>query len=58
MERKISGLESESYDEVNRLREDNASISQQVNQLNFLVSKMKSEIAEKDNMLGRSMNNN
>jgi hypothetical protein len=58
MERKISGLESESYEEVNRLREDNASISQQMNQLNFLVSKLKSEIAEKDNMLGRSMNNN
>jgi chromosome segregation ATPase len=58
MERKINGLESESYDEVNRLREDNASISPEVNQLNFLVSKLKSEIAEKDNMLGRSMNNN
>jgi len=40
------------------LREDNGAMSQQINQLNFLISKLKSEIAEKDNMLGRSMNNN
>jgi hypothetical protein len=33
-------------------------MSQQINQMNFLISKLKSEIAEKDNMLGRSMNNN
>lgn len=33
-------------------------MSQQINQLNFLISKLKSEIAEKDNMIGRSMNTN
>jgi len=33
-------------------------MSQQVNQLNYLISKLKSEIAEKDNMLGRSLNDN
>jgi uncharacterized protein (DUF3084 family) len=40
------------------LREDNGAMSQQINQLNFLISKLKSEIAEKDNMIGRSMNTN
>lgn len=29
-------------------------MNQQLNQLNYLVSKLKSEIAEKDNMIGRS----
>ena len=33
-------------------------MSQQLNQLNFLISKLKSEIAEKDNLIGRSINNN
>lgn len=40
------------------MREDNGAMSQQINQLNFLISKLKSEIAEKDNMIGRSMNTN
>lgn len=58
MERKINDIESEKFDELNRLREDNNAMSQQINQLNFLISKLKSEIADKDNLLGRSMNNN
>lgn len=31
-------------------------MSQQLNQLSYLVSKLKSEISEKDNMIGRSYN--
>jgi len=31
-------------------------MSQQLNQLNYLISKLKGEIAEKDNMIGRSIN--
>ena len=33
-------------------------MNQQLNQLNYLISKLKSEIAEKDNMIGRSLNDN
>jgi predicted nucleic acid-binding Zn-ribbon protein len=40
------------------LREDNTTMSQQINQLNYLISKLKSELAEKDMMIGRSMNDN
>lgn len=40
------------------MRQDNAELNQQLNHLNYLISKLKSEIAEKDSMLGRNYNDN
>jgi len=43
---------------VNKLRQDCADFSQQINHLNYLISKLKQEISEKDNLIGRSLNDN
>ncbi len=54
----IQSLQSEQSEQVDKYRQDNAQLQQQVNTLNYLVGKLKSEIAEKDMMLGRSTNDN
>ena len=43
---------------MNRLQEDNTGMSQQINQLNYLISKLKSELNEKDSLIGRSLHDN
>lgn len=40
-DRQIQEIESEKCDEINNLRQDNAEMSQQLNHLNHLVSKLK-----------------
>jgi predicted RNase H-like nuclease (RuvC/YqgF family) len=40
------------------LTQDRADLEEKVNQLSYLLSKLKAEIAEKDNMIGRSVNDN
>lgn len=57
-DRQIQDVENEKADEIGHLRQDNADMSQQINHLNYLVNKLKSEIAEKDSMIGRSYNDN
>ncbi len=42
---RISELERESAEENSKLRQDNTDLSEQVNQLNYLLSKVKSELA-------------
>lgn len=37
---------------------ENSDFSQQVTHLNYLITKLKSEVAEKDSMLGRSYADN
>ncbi len=41
MERRLNDVEAERTEEVSHLREENVAISQQLNQLNYLVSKLK-----------------
>jgi predicted RNase H-like nuclease (RuvC/YqgF family) len=43
---------------MNRLRQDRSDLTEQVNQLNYILTKVKNELAEKDNMIGRSVSNN
>ena len=57
-DRQIQDVENEKADEIGHLRQDNADLTQQINHLNYLVNKLKSEIAEKDSMIGRSYNDN
>ena len=57
-DRQIQEIESDKCDEINNLRQDNADMNQQLSHLNHLVNKLKSEIAEKDSMIGRSYNDN
>ena len=57
-DRQINDLEAERNEEISRLRQDNSDLSQQTNHLNYLISKLKSEISEKDNMIGRNYNDN
>ena len=40
------------------MRQDKADCGEQINQLNYLLSKVKNELAEKDNMIGRSVSSN
>jgi len=51
-------LERDFEDENAKLRQDRADNIEQINQLNYLLSKVKSELADKDNMIGRSMTGN
>ncbi len=46
-ERVIQEMEAEKNEEINRLRSDNSDIEHKMNQLNYLVSKYKSDLAEK-----------
>ena len=57
-DRVIQELEAEKNDEINRLRSDNADYEHKINQLNYLVSKYKSDLAEKENMIGKSYHDN
>jgi len=43
---------------MNRLRQDRSDLTEQVNQLNYILTKVKNELAEKDNMIGRSVSDN
>lgn len=51
-------MERDFEDENAKLRQDRADNIEQINQLNYLLSKVKSELADKDNMIGRSMTGN
>jgi uncharacterized phage infection (PIP) family protein YhgE len=57
-DRQIQDIENDRNDEATKLRQDNSELSQQLNNYNYLVSKLKSELAEKDNILGRNYNDN
>jgi K+/H+ antiporter YhaU regulatory subunit KhtT len=57
-EREIGELDAEKAEEVAKLRQDSADLSQQNNHLNYLLSKLKQELAEKDNLIGRSLHDN
>jgi chromosome segregation ATPase len=55
---KILELEGEYENEINKLSQDRNDLQEQLNQVNYLLTKLKLEIAEKDNMIGRSVNDN
>jgi phosphoglycerate-specific signal transduction histidine kinase len=57
-DRQLQDLQNEQNEEIAKYRQDNADLQQQVNHLTYLVGKLKSEIAEKDMMLGRTHNDN
>ena len=57
-DRQLQDIQNEQNEEIAKYRQDNADLQQQVNHLNYLVGKLKSEIADKDMMLGRSHNDN
>jgi regulator of replication initiation timing len=54
-ESKIADLERDFEDENAKLRQDRSDSLEQINELNYLLSKVKSELADKDNMIGRSV---
>lgn len=54
-DRNIHDMEEEKNEEVNKLRQDNNEMHQQINHLNYLLGKVKSELTEKDNLIGRSI---
>lgn len=43
---------------MNKLKQDKGDMQEQINHLNYLLNKLKTELAEKDNMIGRSLNDN
>lgn len=55
---KILELESELEEETGKLRQDRSDMQEQINQLTYIVNKLKAEIAEKDNLIGRSVSDN
>lgn len=57
-ETKLAEIERDYEDENAKLRQDKTDSQEQVNQLNYLLSKVKSDLAEKDSMIGRSVNGN
>lgn len=57
-EREIGELDGEKAEEVGKLRQDCADLHQQNNQLSYLLSKLKHELAEKDGLIGRSLQDN
>jgi hypothetical protein len=57
-ESKIAEMERDFEDENSKLRQDKADSMDQINQLNYLLSKVKNDLAEKDNMIGRSVSGN
>lgn len=57
-ERVIQELEADKNEEITRLRSDNGDQEAKINQLNFLVGKYKSDLADKENMIGRSYHDN
>lgn len=57
-DRQVQDLEGEKNDQISRLRQQNLDFSQQNTHLNYLISKLKAEVNEKDSMLGRSYADN
>ncbi len=57
-ERTFNEYESDRADELHKMRQDNSDLQQQINHQNFLISKLKSELSEKDNQFGRNINDN
>ncbi len=57
-ERELGELEAEKAEEVNKLRQDCADMHQQNNHINYLLNKLKQELAEKDSLIGRSLSDN
>ncbi len=57
-ERDLEALDGERGDEIGKLRQDCSDLHQQNNHLNYLLSKLKQELAEKDSLIGRSLNDN
>lgn len=55
---RILELESELEEETGKLRQDRSDMQEQINQLTYIVNKLKAEIAEKDNLIGRSVSDN
>ena len=51
-------MEREFEDENSKLRQDRNDSIEQINQLNFYLSKVKNELADKDNYIGRSTSGN
>ena len=51
-------MDGERAEEINKLRQDCGDLHQQNNHLNYLLSKYKQEIAEKEALIGRSLNDN
>ena len=48
-------MERDFEEENAKLRQDRGDSVEQINQLNYLLSKVKNELADKDNLIGRSM---
>ena len=57
-QRIIIDIEGEKNDEINKLRQDSSDMNQQLNHLNYIINKLKSELSDKDNLIGRSINDN
>ena len=57
-ESKIVELQREFEDENAKLRQDRNDNAEQINQLNYMLSKVKNELIDKDNMIGRSVSGN
>lgn len=57
-EREFELIDSEKTEEAGKLRQDCSDLHQQNTHLNYLLSKLKQELAEKDNLIGRSLNDN
>ena len=57
-ESKIVELQRDFEDENAKLRQDRNDNSEQINQLNYMLSKVKNELIDKDNMIGRSVSGN
>ena len=55
---RIIELEGELEEETGKLRQDRSDMQEQVNQLTYIVNKLKAEIAEKDGLIGRSVSDN
>lgn len=57
-ESKIVELQRDFEDENAKLRQDRNDNAEQINQLNYMLSKVKNELIDKDNMIGRSVSGN
>ncbi|MCB0370876.1 MAG: hypothetical protein KDD45_15995 [Bdellovibrionales bacterium] len=53
-DRELGELDSDRAEEIAKLAQDCADLNQQNNQLNFLLTKYKQELADKDALIGRS----
>jgi septation ring formation regulator EzrA len=55
---KLMEVERGYEDEIARVTQDRNDIQEQIPQLNYVISKLKSELTDKDNLIGRSVNDN